>query len=56
MKNDLYKHRKARNREDALEQGYYDGRFKTRVGETRKLREEKRKGKKRFNIFDEEGD
>lgn len=53
MKEELGNYRRARNREKALEQGFYDGRFRNRRQETKK---QKQQPKKRFNNFDEDQD
>ena len=48
----LHKHRKARVRQDAKEQGYYDGRFRTRTVPDKKKKQSKEAARK----FKQEGE
>lgn len=53
MNKKLFQKAKARERERAIEDGFYDGRFKTKIVKDKK-KEEKRQRNRRF--FDESED
>ena len=52
MKDDIKKYRRAKNREKALEQGFYDGRFKSKRYETKK----EKHNRKRYDPSEEDCD
>ena len=52
MNKKVHKHIKSQNRQDAIEEGFYDGRFKTKSIPLKKHKENKYK--KRYDLFDED--
>ncbi len=50
MKKDVHNYIKARNREKAREQGFYDGRFRSRVVADKKKKASARKCRGHYNI------
>ncbi len=52
MNKDLHKHRKAVVRQEAIKDGFYDGRFKTRSVPNKKQKDTKYK--KRYGFYDED--
>lgn len=52
MNKDLHKRKKSKVRQEAIEEGFYDGRFRTKSVPAKKQKDNKHK--KRFDFYDED--
>lgn len=49
---ELFKMAKGRNRESAKQQGFFDGRFRQRIVENKKRKQQIKDGRTTFNVSD----